>query len=202
MTILIPILDDQLSRQLASLRDVDAKDAVVLLMEIGEETTFVRHHQRKIALILSAMRHFAAELRDAGWTVDYVRLDGPDYQGNFTGEVNRAVKRHRATGIWIVEPGEWRAKTAIDSWADKCGVPVDVLADDHFICSILDYQTWAQTRNKVKMEYFYRDMRRKTGLLMTADGKPEGGQWNLDKENRAPPKCGLNYPEPIIIPNR
>jgi len=197
MTILIPILGDQLSHQLASLRDVDAADAVVLLMEIAEETTYVRHHQRKIALILSAMRHFAAELRDAGWTVDYVRLDDPDNAGSFTGEVIRAVERHRPASIRIVEPGEWRVKTAIDGWADQCGVPVDVLPDDRFICSILEYQTWAQARNELMMEYFYRDMRRKTGLLMTADGKPEGGQWNLDKENRAPPKRGLNFPEPM-----
>ena len=197
MTILIPILGDQLSHQLASLRDVDAADAVVLMMEVAEETTYVRHHQRKIALILSAMRHFADELRAAGWTVDYVRLDDPDNAGSFTGEVIRAVERHRPASIRIVEPGEWRVKTAIDGWAGQCGVPVDVLPDDRFICSILEYQTWAQARNELMMEYFYRDMRRKTGLLMTADGKPEGGQWNLDKENRAPPKRGMNFPEPM-----
>ena len=70
MTILIPILGDQLSHQLASLRDVDRGDAVVLMMEVTEETTYVRHHQRKIALVVSAMRHFADELSAAGWTVD------------------------------------------------------------------------------------------------------------------------------------
>ena len=197
MTILIPVLGDQLSHQLASLRDVDRQGAVVLMMEVAEETTYVRHHQRKIALILSAMRHFAAELRAAGWTVDYVRLDDPDNAGSFTGEVKRAVERHHASGIRIVEPGEWRVKTAIDSWAGQCRVPVDVLADDRFICSTLEFQTWAQARNELMMEFFYRDMRRKTGLLMTADGKPEGGQWNLDKDNRAPPKRGINYPEPM-----
>ena len=197
MTILIPVLGDQLSHQLASLRDVDPAQAVVLMMEVAEETTYVRHHQRKIALILSAMRHFAAELRAAGWTVDYVGLDDPDNAGSFTGEVMRAVEQHRPASIRIVEPGEWRVKTAIDGWAGQCGVPVDVLPDDRFICGILEYQTWAQARNELMMEYFYRDMRRKTGLLVTADGKPEGGKWNLDKENRAPPKRGLNFPEPM-----
>ena len=197
MTILIPVLGDQLSRSLASLRDADPADAVVLMMEVAEETTYVRHHQRKIALILSAMRHFAEELRAAGWTVDYVRLDDPANSGSFTGEVKRAVERHRVTTIRIVEPGEWRVKTAIDGWAKRCGVPVEVLPDDRFICSILDYQTWAQARSDLMMEFFYRDMRRKTGLLMTAEGKPEGGQWNLDKDNRASPKRGINYPEPM-----
>ncbi|MCY7280750.1 MAG: cryptochrome/photolyase family protein [Sphingomonas bacterium] len=197
MAILIPVLGDQLSHSLASLRDVDRSDAVVLLMEVSEETTYVRHHQRKIALILSAMRHFAQELRDAGWKVDYVHLGDPDNSGNFTGEVMRAVGRHRPDSIRVVEPGEWRVKTAIGSWADRLNFPVDVLADDRFICGILEFQTWAQARNELMMEFFYREMRRKTGLLMDADGKPEGGQWNLDKENRAPPKRGLNYPEPM-----
>ena len=171
MTILIPVLGDQLSQSLASLRDADPADAVVLMMEVAEETTYVRHHQRKIALVLSAMRHFAAELRAAGWTVDYVRLDDPANSGSFTGEVKRAVERHCASAIRIVEPGEWRVKTAIDEWAKLCGVPVDVLPDDRFICSILDYQTWAQARGDLMMEFFYRDMRRKTGLLMTEIGR-------------------------------
>jgi deoxyribodipyrimidine photolyase-related protein len=75
MTILIPVLGDQLSHNLASLAGVAKADAVVLLMEVADETTYVRHHKRKIALIFSAMRHFAAELRGSGWTVDYVCLD-------------------------------------------------------------------------------------------------------------------------------
>jgi deoxyribodipyrimidine photolyase-related protein len=197
MTILIPVLGDQVSHDLASLRDVRKDEAVVLMMEVAEETTYVRHHKRKIALIFSAMRHFAEELRADGWTVDYVTLGDPDNTGSFTGEVARAVARHRPHAIRIVESGEWRVKTMIDGWSKRFGVPVDELDDDRFVCGILEFQTWAQSRNDLVMEFFYREMRRKTGLLMRADGTPEGGQWNLDKENRAPPKRGLNYPEPM-----
>ncbi|WP_324806284.1 cryptochrome/photolyase family protein [Sphingomonas sp. LY29] len=197
MTVLIPILGDQLSHDLASMRDIDRGEAVVLMMEVVEETTYVRHHQRKIALVLSAMRHFAEELAEAGWTVDYVRLDDHGNSGSFTGEVERAVARHRPSAIRVVEPGEWRVRTAMNGWAKAFGLPVDIVPDDRFICSTLEFQTWAQARNDLMMEFFYRDMRRKTGLLMTADGKPEGGQWNLDKDNRAPPRRGTNYPEPM-----
>ncbi|WP_267387280.1 cryptochrome/photolyase family protein [Sphingomonas sp. GC_Shp_3] len=199
MTILIPVLGDQVSHDLASLRDIPRGEAVVLMMEVVEETTYVRHHKRKIALIFSAMRHFAEELRAAGWQVDYVRLDDPDNTGSFTGEVARAVARHRPTAIRIVESGEWRVKTMIDGWSKRFGIPVEDLNDDRFICGILEFQTWAQSRGDLVMEFFYREMRRKTGLLMQPDGKPEGGQWNLDKENRAPPKRGLNYPEPMYF---
>ncbi|MDO7835471.1 cryptochrome/photolyase family protein [Sphingobium sp. HBC34] len=197
MTILIPILGDQLTHDLASLRDVAQQDAVLLLMEVADETTYVRHHKCKIALILSAMRHFAQEARAAGWTVDYVPLDHPDNSGSFTGEVARAIARHHPRSIRIVEPGEWRVKAMIEGWAARFGLPVEILSDDRFICGILEFQTWAQARGDLVMEFFYRAMRRKTGLLMTGDGQPEGGAWNLDKDNRAPPKQGLNYPEPM-----
>ncbi len=114
MTILVPILGDQLSLDIASLRDVAAADVVILMMEVEEEATYVRHHKRKIALVLSAMRHFADTLRAAGWTVDYVNLDAPGNSGCFTGEIARAVERHRPRQIRIVEPGEWRVRKFIE----------------------------------------------------------------------------------------
>ena len=77
MTMLIPVLGDQLSPSLASLQHVDRSKAVILLMEVWDEATDVRHHKKKIAFIFSAMRHFAEELRSDGWSVDYVALDDP-----------------------------------------------------------------------------------------------------------------------------
>ena len=194
--ILIPVLGDQCSGHLASLRDIGRADAVVLMMEVADETGYVKHHKRKIALIFSAMRHFAEELREAGWTVDYVTLDQPDNSGSFTGEVARAVERHAATRIRIVEPGEWRVLKMIEGWNAAFGLPVDMLIDDRFVCPILAFQTWAQGRRELRMEFFYRDMRRQTGLLMDGDD-PEGGQWNLDHDNRKPPKKGVAYPHPM-----
>ena len=90
MTTLIPVLGDQLSLGLASLRGVDPADAVVLMAEVEAEATYVRHHKKKIAFLFSAMRHHAEALTRAGWWVDYVRLDDPDNTGTLTGEVVRA----------------------------------------------------------------------------------------------------------------
>ena len=194
-TVLIPILGDQLSGRLASLRDVDRDAAVILMMEVADETTYVRHHPKKIALIFSAMRHFAAALRERGWTVDYVTLEDAGNTGSFTGEVERAVERHAPSRIRIVEAGEWRVKTMIDAWQARFGMPVEVLADDRFVCSIDDFKRWASGRSKLVMEFFYRAMRERTGLLMDGD-VPDGGRWNYDTENRKTPPRGLNYPGP------
>lgn len=94
VTILIPVLGDQLSYDLSALDGANPADSVILMMEVMEETTYVRHHKKKLVYILSAMRHHAARLRERGWTVDYVRLDDEHNSGTFTGEVARAVERH------------------------------------------------------------------------------------------------------------
>lgn len=123
MKTLVPVLGDQLSLSLSSLRDADRAETVVLMMEVAEETTYVRHHKQKIAYILSAMRHHAAALARAGWTVDYVRLDDPDNAGSFTGEIARAVQRHAPERIVVTEAGEWRVAAMIEGWETLFGIP-------------------------------------------------------------------------------
>lgn len=191
--VLVPILGDQLSPDISSLADRRPEDTVVLMMEVVEETTYVRHHKAKIALILSAMRHFAEELREAGWMVDYVRLDAPENTGSFTGEVARAITRHNARGVQVTEPGEWRVRQAMEQWRTDLPVRVRILPDTRFICPLPDFFEWAAGRRELRMEWFYREMRRKTGLLMDGD-KPVGGRWNFDAENRGGPEAGLAPP--------
>ena len=194
--VLVPILGDQLSPLLSSLADRRPEDTVVLMMEVAEETTYVRHHQAKIALILSAMRHFADELRADGWRVDYVALDDPANTGSLTGEVVRAAARHGARGIQIAEPGEWRVRRMIEGWGEATGLRVRMLPDTRFACALPDFFAWAEGRRELRMEWFYRDMRRKTGILMDGD-QPAGGKWNFDAENRSGPPAELCPPAPL-----
>ena len=198
MKMLIPVLGDQLTHGLASLRGVDPEAAIVLMMEVADETSYVKHHPKKIALIFSAMRHFAAELASKGWSVDYIALDAPGNTGNFTGEVERALGRHAVTAIRVVEAGEWRVQAMIEGWAAHFAVPVEILSDDRFLSSIAAFKAWTKGRKTLTMEYFYRDLRRATGLLMDGDA-PAGGKWNYDADNRKTPPRGLNYPAPLRI---
>ena len=196
--LLIPVLGDQLTPDIAALRAADKKDSIVLMMEVADETTYVKHHKAKIAFILSAMRHHAQRLRGLGWTVDYVKLDAPDNSGSFTGEVARAVERHSPRAIHVTEAGEWRVRAMLESWETRFAIPVTVHEDDRFLCAHAGFDTWAAARKQLRMEYFYRDMRRKTGLLLDEDGGPEGGQWNYDADNRKPaPGRDLLMPQPI-----
>ena len=192
---LILVLGDQLSSDVAALRAADRARDRVLLVEVQDEATYVRHHKKKIAFLFAAMRHFAAALREAGWTVDYVTLDDPGNTGSFTGEVGRAMARQNPGRLIVTEPGEWRVRTAMDSWAEAFGRPVDILDDDRFLCSRATFADWAAGRKQLRMEFFYREMRRHTGLLMT-EGGPEGGKWNFDAENRKPAFADLQIPQP------
>lgn len=198
MKTLVPVLGDQLTPTLSALRDAAPDNTIVLMMEVSDETTYVRHHKQKIAYILSAMRHHAKALKKAGWTVDYVTLDDPDNAGSFTGEIARAVERHAPDRIVVTEAGEWRVAAMLESWETIFGIPVEIRADDRFVATHAEFDAWASERKQLTMEFFYRDMRRKTGLLM--DGKkPVGDRWNFDKENRKPAKADLFMPQPHVF---
>jgi len=179
------VLGDQLSIELSALADLDTRHDVVLLMEVTEECTYVAHHKQKIALVLSAMRHFAAELRRCGTQVDYVELDAPDNTGSFSSEVLRAVARHAPDRLVVTEPGEWRVQEMVQTWAALSGRPVEVRADTRFFASRERFAAWAQGRRTWRMEHFYREMRREHTILMQG-GQPAGGVWNFDAENRKP----------------
>lgn len=196
---LILVLGDQLSPAMASLKAAAKASDIILMCEVWEEATYVPHHKKKIAFIFSAMRHFAEELRAAGWTLDYRTLEQTGASGSFTGEVERAIARHKPSRVVVTAPGEWRVADAARGWRQRFGLPVDILEDDRFLCSSSQFAAWAEGRKQLRMEYFYRDMRRKTGLLMDG-GEPAGGQWNFDHDNRKAAKPDLLMPRPLRFP--
>ena len=192
MVRLILILGDQLTGDIAALRAADKARDVVVMAEVMGEGTYVPHHPQKIILILTAMRKFAARLREAGWRVAYTALDDPANTQTITGELLRRAAEHAATAVIATRPGEWRLIQALDDLP----VPVTQCPDDRFLCSDARFAQWAEGRKQLRMEYFYREMRRETGLLMDAD-HPAGGQWNFDHDNRKPARPDLLRVPPL-----
>ena len=192
---LILVLGDQLSPSLAALRAGDPGRDRVVMAEVMAEASYVAHHKKKIAFIFAAMRHFAEELRAAGWRVDYAKLSEPEAPESLKEAVARAVERHGPESVCVTEPGEWRLMSEMRGWSEALGLPVDILPDDRFLATGQEFAAWAEGRKELRMEFFYREMRRKTGLLMDGD-KPAGGRWNFDAENRKPAGRGLDFPVP------
>ena len=186
------VLGDQLSFDLASLAGLDPQRDRVLLAEVAEEAGHVPHHPQKIAFLFSAMRHFAQALRQRGVAVDYVALDDPANSGSLAGELARFAALHRPQSIHVTEAGDWRVEQALKA----SGLPLTWHADSRFLCSRAEFARWAQGKKQLRMEFFYREMRRRTGLLLHPDGSPEGGAWNFDADNRQSLPKGLRGPLP------
>lgn len=193
------LLGDHLTRDAAALADLDADRDVVALAEVDEETVHVPHHRQKIAFFLAAMRAFARALDVEGVTVDYLRLDAADNPGTLVGALRRAVARHRPDRVVMTEPGEWRVLAALRAAEATLGVPLEIRDDDRFYLSRGDFARWAGERRTLRLEHFYRFMRRRTGILM--DGAtPAGGAWNFDRDNRKPLPAAIDPPEPPVFP--
>ncbi|ENK3932973.1 cryptochrome/photolyase family protein [Pseudomonas aeruginosa] len=184
------LLGDQLSFDLSLFDALDPAQDTILMAEVNEEARYVPHHPQKIVLIFSAMRHFAQALRERGWRVIYTRLDDADNSGSIAGEVLRWHATLGEPAVHFTECGEWRLEQALR----QCGIPLAWHEDRRFLCSRAEFVHWAGNRQTLRMEHFYRKMRRRTGLLMEPSGQPVGGHWNLDADNRKPLPRGTAGP--------
>ena len=185
MRTLILVLGDQLDPASAAFDDADpTQDDAIWMAEVPEESTHVPSTKPRIAMFLSAMRHFAAARRAEGWTVHYAPLDAPDGPATFGDALARVVRHHRPKRLVVVEPGEWRVRAALIKAATALDTPLEIRPDRHFYCSVAEFAAHAKGRSQLRMEYFYREMRKRHRVLLTNTGEPEGGSWNFDADNR------------------
>ncbi len=191
------ILCDQLTESISSLKGYNADTDVVLMCELWNDATDVKHHKKKIAFLFSAMRHFAEMLKNQGFKVEYITVNDPNNTGSFNGEVARTLAKYRGERIIITHPGQYSLLKELQSIESTAHIPVEIREDDRFLCSPHEFASWASDRKNLRMEYFYREMRKKYSILMEA-GAPVGGHWNYDAENRKPPKEGLKIPPPYM----
>ncbi|WP_434986287.1 cryptochrome/photolyase family protein [Vreelandella zhaodongensis] len=188
---LLLVLGDQLSLSLATLRDAPT-DAVIALCEVAEEARYVPHHIHKIGLFMAAMRHFAQALRDKGYNVHYSRIDDADNTQSLITEAERIAIQYGCNEVRVARPGEWRLWNAMQQ-RQEATLPWRMIEDERFFTSPDDFANWAKGRKQLRLEYFYREQRKRTGLLMEGD-TPAGGKWNFDHDNREPIKATLSFP--------
>lgn len=187
------ILGDQLTPSLSSLRKIDKNTDHVLMAEVKEEATYVKHHKKKIAFLFSAMRHYAAALNEAGYQVFYHRYDRPLCDNPKTDDANEKsdlfsvlqaqISEHQYDEVLITKPGEYRLLQDMSKWSSSLDLPVELLEDDRFMASTEEFSQWAEGKKQLRMEFFYREMRKKHRVLMDGDN-PVGGKWNYDAQNR------------------
>lgn len=181
---LLVILGDQLDPASPLLTEGDRLHDHIWMAEVREESTHVWSHKARIAVFLAAMRHFCQHLRSQGWTVHYTALDGNDgaaTANTLHDALRDAVSTLQPQHIRIVEPGDYRVAKALRRTAPH----IEFVPDPHFLCGVHEFRDYARERKQLRMEFFYRDMRRRYNVLMSPDGRtPEGGEWNYDSDNR------------------
>ncbi len=180
---LVIILGDQLNEDSAALLGFDRHCDAVLMMEVEEEASYVPQHKIRLALFFSAMRHFRNALRDKGYTVHYVELEDQDNRGSFAEELSRWVHKVRPAKLILCRPGDYRVEQAFCQAAKRLQCSLEVRTDGHFICDPDDFRAHAEGRKTLRLENFYREMRRRHGILLAGDD-PVGGKWNYDQDNR------------------
>ena len=203
------VLGDQCSRGLSALSDLDPARDLVLMAEVDAECTYVAHHKKKVVLVLSAMRHFARALEARGVRVRYVTLDDPLNTHSLRGELVRAVRELGAARVVATECGEWRLEEDMRGWQEALssqggGVEVEIRDDTRFLCRKQEFRVWAtgktgEPKPGARMEFFYRTMRRRYGVLMEEEA-PAGGKWNYDPENRKPLPKTMSPPPVLGFP--
>lgn len=187
------ILSNQLSKTISCLDGVDVDHDIILLCESKEEFTHVKHHKKKIAFLLSAMRHFVHELVEKGYKVIHSKLDDAENTGSVAQEIVRIAKLKKVDAIVMTLPAEYRLLHDITKALKHIDIPYEMREDTSFLATREEFNAWARDRKDLRMEFFYRQMRQKHNILMH-QGKPIGGQWNYDAENRKVPQETLNIP--------
>ncbi|MFN0164160.1 MAG: cryptochrome/photolyase family protein [Burkholderiales bacterium] len=181
---LVIVLGDQLDLEAAAFDGFDPAQDAVWMAEVAEESTHVWSGKQRIVLFLAAMRHFAAALRAAGRTLHYRRLDDADNRGSLAAELEATLARLTPQRVVMTAPGDWRVWQSLKAVVEASGLALEICEDRHFFASVREFAEHARGRKSLRLEYFYREQRKRHGVLMR-DGQPEGGKWNFDADNRA-----------------
>ncbi|MEM9292658.1 MAG: cryptochrome/photolyase family protein [Acidobacteriota bacterium] len=174
----------------------------VLLVESIAKGKALPFHRKKLVLVLSALHHFARELANRGYDVTVLRAR------SYVDGIRQQVEARRGSRVEAMKPREWGLAQAL-ARADRegtLGAPLrlhdDGGAGSHFFLTRQEFAGWAGDAPKLRMDTFYRKMRRDFGVLLDAKGKPEGGRWSFDKENRKPPPDHQPPPVERFPPNQ
>jgi len=190
MRALVIVLGDQLDLDAAAFDGFDAALDAVWMAEVADESTHVWSSKPRSVMFLAAMRHFALALQTAGRPLHYTRLDAQANAGSLGAQLQADIGRLKPTRLVMTAPGDWRVLQAIKAVAVASKLPLDLREDRHFFSSVRDFAAHAKGRKTLRMEYFYREQRKRHRVLIQSEqgegqnDTPVGGQWNFDADNR------------------
>ena len=183
---LVVVLGDQLDLDAAAFDGFDPNLDAVWMAEVAEESTHVGSSKQRIVMFLSAMRHFAQALEGMGRPLHYHRMNAsaqPSEKSTLALQLQADLDQLTPQKVVMTAPGEHRLWQAIQAVVHGSGCGLEVREDRHFFTTVADFSAHAKGRKALRLEYFYRELRQRFDILMD-QGKPAGGQWNFDADNR------------------
>ncbi len=193
------ILGDQLNEKHSWFQKPD-RAVTYVMMEIRQETDYVKHHVQKVLAFFAAMRSFAEKLQEKGHAVIYQRLDDPKNQHTIAGNIKQLLKEKDFTHFAYLLPDEHRLDVALQKMVKTLPASWEAVDSEHFLTRRQDLKDFFTGKKRYLMESFYRQMRKKLDILMDGD-KPLGGRWNFDVENRRRYDGRLPIPKPKLFRN-
>ena len=193
------ILGDQLNEKHSWFQKPD-RAVTYVMMEIRQETDYVKHHVQKVLAFFAAMRSFAEKLQEKGHAVIYQRLDDPKNQHTIAGNIKQLLKEKDFTHFAYLLPDEHRLDVALQKMVKTLPASWEAVDSEHFLTRRQDLKDFFTGKKRYLMESFYRQMRKKLDILMDGD-KPLGGRWNFDAENRRRYDGRLPIPKPKLFRN-
>ena len=175
------IFGDQLNRTSELFKDIDLEQDTFWMAEVREASLKPASHKQRSLLFISAMRHFAQSLRDDKIPIIYLTLD--DGFDTFSDALIHSIKEYRPQKIRCVLPGDYAVLQSLKQVCIAENISLEILPDNHFISLPGEFTRWAKGKTEWRMEFWYRELRKRTGILMEGK-KPVGGDWNYDKNNR------------------
>jgi len=183
LKILRLILGDQLNSNHSWFKDSD-HDYLYVMMEIKDETNYVKHHIQKILAIFAAMRHFNHELQIKNFNTLYLKISDERNKQTFIKNLAWIVEKNNVHKIEYQEPDEYRLDALFQGFINYFNIPVQSCSSEHFYANRESVKEFFTDKKQWRMEYFYRHMRKKHNVLMEPDSTPHGGKWNFDADNR------------------
>jgi deoxyribodipyrimidine photolyase-related protein len=191
------ILGDQLNVSHSWFKKVDPK-VLYVMMEIRQEADYVRHHVQKVIAFFLAMRYFADELKSNGHKVLYIKLDDLNNTQSLTQNLNNLINQYKISHFEYMLPDEYRLDVQLKNFCSTLKISYKTYDTEHFYTSRNELSEFFKVKKTFLMESFYRQMRKKHGVMMQGEN-PIGGKWNFDAENRKALPKNLKIPEPKIF---
>ncbi len=195
------ILGDQLVTHhpaLEAAAEAFGRDGIkVVLIESQGRAKRLPYHRKKLVLLFSAMRHYAENLRDQGYAVEYLQAL------TFREGLIRHAESWSPDRVFTMAASEYGGrKFQMGALSEVVQAPVTLIPNTQFLVGRFDPYPDPEPGKRYVMENFYRAMRRRYHLLLDEDAKPVGGRWNFDKENRKALPKDIELPTvPVFQPD-